>query len=1058
MKPFFRYVLKQSVLVNLLFILSMAVGLFSLFDLPIERYPNIHMGKVDISTVFPGASPEEVEALVTHEIEEALDDLESVEFIQSTSYRERSSITVKFIDDTDYDTLFDELRLKVLSIMNELPEGVDPPAFTEINVDQWLPAVAVNLVGDRSNRSLVLMAEEMKLHLRQIPGVKEVELNGEYAREYHVNLNPHLLDKYGVTFDEVARALMESNISVPAGDYTNGTGEFVIVVDERYRSRRQVADTIIRRDSDGSFVKVGDVMHDAHMAHRDPFVITSVNGKDCVTLKVIKTREGNVLDILPAAEKVVEKFKPVLAKEEVEVVLTQDQRINVNDSISTLGTNLLVGIGLVSVLIFSFMGFRNAVLTVIGIPFSFLVTMVFMWLTKNSLNEITLFSFVLVTGIIVDDAIVVIENIYRHVQEGSHVKEAVVNGASEVAAPVIAATSTTVAAFLPMLIMSGSTGEFFAQIPIAISAAIAASLFECLIILPSHFADWPGAKSAERQAQNNHDAGKRGRIMNLLLKGTNRIVAFTLRFRFTSLGLVLLAFILSAAIVLVSVSGELPLIKIKFFPDDYTYYYIEVEGPVATPIEATNRKLKEITQFILPGRPGQLKSATAMAGFFVNEDYQPVFGSNNGNIVVEMPKKEEQDFPENHKNDPVLHLDYVRKQLAPFQADGWTVRVRAEKGGPPTGKDINVRIVGPNPDAVRALAKDIFAFLQNDEGVSPFLEDLNDNKGRPNRVYRFHVDEERAAEHGLTPLAVARLAGSVLDGRFVGEFRAFDEDVDLKLKIDKSYMDSAESALLVPLVQHPSGPLRLGDLTKNEAYLEPNRLDRFQNNRAITLTANLKPGAPTSTPAVVNAIARYYGRVKGDYPGAEIDFSGEFEDTRRSYVSLTYAFFVAVLVMYLILATQFRSYLQPLIILSAVVFSLIGVVLGKFVTQGLFTVNSFIATVGVTGVVVNDSLVLIDFINKRYASGMTRREAIREGIRIRLRPILLTTLTTTLGLLPMALGIPSYSLVFGPMASTFVTGLCTATFLTLFIVPIEWDLLMGLKLRLERRGKTGRED
>jgi len=1058
MKPFFRYVLKQSVLVNLLFVLSMAVGLFSLFDLPIERYPNVHMGKVEITTLFPGASPEEVEALVTHEIEEALDDLESVEFIQSTSYRERSSITVKFIDDTDYATLFDELRLKVLSIMNELPEGVDPPVFTEINVDQWLPAVAVNLIGDRSNRSLVLMAEEMKLHLRQIPGVKEVELNGEYAREYHVNLNPHLLDKYGVTFDEVATALMESNISVPAGDYTNGTGEFVIVVDERYRSRRQVADTIIRRDNDGSFVKVGQVMHDAHMFNRDPYVITSVNGKDCVTLKVIKTWDGNVLDILPAVEKVVEQFKPVLAKENVEVVLTQDQRINVNDSISTLGTNLLVGICLVSVLIFFFMGLRNAVLTVIGIPFSFLVTMIFMWLTKNSLNEITLFSFVLVTGIIVDDAIVVIENIYRHVQEGSPIKEAVVNGASEVAGPVIAATSTTVAAFLPMLIMSGSTGEFFAQIPIAISAAIAASLFECLIILPSHFADWPGAKSAERQAKDNHDAGKQGRFMNLLLKGTNRIVTFTLRFRFTSLGLVLLAFLLSGAILLVSVTGKLPLIKIKFFPDEYTYYYIEVEGPVATPIEATNQRLKEITEFMLPGRPGQLKSATAMAGFFVNEDYQPVFGSNNGNIIVEMPAKEEQDFPKNHKNDPVLHLEYVRERLSPFQTDGWTLRVRAEKGGPPTGKDINVRVVGPNPDAVQALARDIYAFLRDDEAISPFLVDLNDNKGRPNRVYRFDVDEERAAEYSLTPLAVTQLAGSVLDGRFVGEFRAFDEDVDLKLKIDKSYLGSPDSALLVPLVQHPSGPLRLGDLTRSESYLESNRLDRFQNNRAITLTANVKPGAPTSTPAVVNTIATYYGRIKGDYPGAEIDFSGEFEDTRRSYISLTYAFFVALLVMYLILATQFRSYLQPLIILSAVIFSLVGVILGKFVTQGLFTVNSFIAMVGVTGVVVNDSLVLIDFINKRYASGMTRREAIREGIRIRLRPILLTTLTTTLGLLPMALGIPSYSLVFGAMASTFVTGLCTATFLTLFIVPIEWDLLMGLKLRLERRGKEAKQE
>ncbi len=1055
MKPFFRYVLRQTVLVNLLFVLALAVGLFSLFDLPVERYPDVQMGKVQINTVLPGASPEEVESLITDEIEEALDDLESVEFIRSTSYRERSTITVKFIDDTDYDELYDELRLKVLSIMNELPNGIDPPRFTEIRVSEWLPVAAVNLVGDRTNRALSLMAEEMKLHLRQIHGVKEVQLNGEYIREFHVYLNPRLLAKYGVTFDEVARALSEANISLPAGDYTDDGGEFVIVVDERYRSRQQIAETIIRRDSDGSFLKVGNVLSSARISYRDPYVITSVNGKDCVTLRIIKTEDGNALDIVPMVEEIVARFQPLLEKEEVEAVLTQDQRVYIDDSISTLGMNLLVGICLVSVLILFFMGLRNAILTMVGIPFSFLVTMIIMWLLDSSLNEITLFSFVLVSGIVVDDAIVVVENIYRHLQEGEPLKEAVINGVSEVAAPVIAATSTTVAAFLPMLIMSGSTGEFFAQIPIAISAAIVASLFECLIILPLHFMHWPGWRSVEKKAVKPKPASIERWVMSLLLKGTNKLVDFTFRHRFKTLGLVVVAFVASVFILTVSISGKIPLIKIKFFPDEYTYYYIELEGPMATPIETTNRKLKEITEFILPGRPGQLRSVTGMAGFYVNEDYQPVYGSNLGNIYVEMPRKEEQNFPENHKNDPIVHLDYVRKQLARFEQDGWAVRVRPEKSGPPTGKDINVRVVGPDPDMVKDLAKDVYGFLSSNDKIAPHLIDLSDNLGKPNRVYRFRVNKERAAEYGLTPLAVSRLAASVLDGRFVGDFRTHDEDIDLKLKIDKKYLDAPEAALSIPILQHPSGPLRLGDLTTTESYIEPNKLDRYQNNRAITLTANIRPGAPTSTPAVINGIRLYYQAIKENYPGAELSFSGEFESTRRSYTSLAYAFSVALLIMYVIMATQFRSYLQPLIIISAVVFSLIGVVFGKLLTQGLFTVNSFIAVVGVTGVVVNDALVLIDFINRSYRSGMSRREAISRGIRIRLRPILLTTLTTSLGLAPMALGIPSYSVVWGSMASTFVTGLCTATFLTLFIVPIEWDLLMGLKLRWEswRQGR-----
>lgn len=1056
MKSFFAFLIGQNVLINLLFALSMAVGLFVLFAIPVERYPNVHMGKVEITTILPGASPEEIETLITREIEDALDDLENVEFIQSSSYRERSLITVKFIDDTDYAKLFDELRLKVLSIMQELPPGVDPPIFNEVKISEWLPAVSVNLIGDRGNRALSLMAEEMKLEIRQIPGVREVQLNGEYVREFQVLLDPGLLNKYGLTFDDVAGALGQANVSIPAGDYDNEAGQFVVVADERFRTRQQVSATIIRRDRDGSFVTVGDVLSDARMSYRDPYVMTSVNGKDCVTLKVIKTDQGNALAIVPAVKAVVERYRAALAKEKVEPVLTQDQRVYVYDSIRILGLNLLVGVVLVSILIYLFMGFRNATLTVVGIPFSFLVTMTIMWLMNNSLNEITMFALVLVSGVIVDDAIVVVENMYRHLQEGAFIKDAAVNGAAEVAAPVVSATSTTVAAFLPMLIMTGSTGEFFAQIPIGITAALCASLFECLVILPPHFVDWPGKPAVEKKGQTHNPGYRERRIMALIRRFINRLVRLTLRFRISSLVLVFTLFLVALAILGVSVSGRLPLIKIKFFPDEYTYYYIEIEGPASTPIEGTHEKLKEITRFILPGRPQQLKAATGVAGLYIDESYQPVFGDNVGHINVEMPEKGEMDLPENPPNDPIRHLDYIRKKLAGFATDGWVVRVRAEKGGPPSGKDISIRVVGPNPDMVKALARDMAVFMENNPNVAPYLSDFSDNRGAPNRVYRFRVDRQRAAEYGLTPLAVTRLAGSVLDGRYAGEFRTLDEDVDLKLRIDPRFLTDPDDALAVALIQHPSGSVRLGDLVRTEIYTEPNKLERYQNNRAITLTANLKPGVRTSTPAIVKVVRTYYQSIALKYPGAGINFTGEFESTRRSYTSLTYAFFIALLVIYLILATQFRSYLQPLIILSAVVFALIGVIFGKFITRGLFTVNSFIAVVGVTGVVVNDSLVLIDFINRSHRRGMSRRQAIEEGIRIRLRPILLTTLTTTLGLAPMAIGFPSYSVVWGSMASTFVTGLCTATFLTLFIVPIEWDLLMGMKLRLDNRREQRR--
>jgi HAE1 family hydrophobic/amphiphilic exporter-1 len=327
------------------------------------------------------------------------------------------------------------------------------------------------------------------------------------------------------------------------------------------------------------------------------------------------------------------------------------------------------------------------------------------------------------------------------------------------------------------------------------------------------------------------------------------------------------------------------------------------------------------------------------------------------------------------------------------------------------------------------------------------LTDLASDLGSPTRVYRFKVLSEKAAEYKLKPAQVVGLAGSVVNGQNVGKFRLQDEDVDLKLMIAPESLRVPEDVLQVPVVDFPAGPLKIGDLCRLVTYLEPSTLHRYQGARAVTITANLHSKARMSITSLVREVKDFHRRVAALYPGANLVFAGEYESTRKSYTSLFYAFLIAMGVMYLILATQFRSYLQPLIILTSVAFALIGVVFGKLVTQTIFTINSFIATVGVAGVVVNDALVLIDFINKRYRTGLSRREAVVQATHMRLRPILLTTLTTSLGLLPMAVGFPEYSLVWGTMASTFVTGLCTATGLTIVAVPVLWEMVEKIRER-----------
>lgn len=1050
MRSVIAFTLNQKVLVNLAFLVLMILGVISILTIPVDRMPYVRMGKVHISAFLPGASPSDVESLVTKEIEDALDSLEQVEYIRSRSYRERSSILVKFVDDSDYQKLYDELRFKVLSIQNDLPMDMDPPKFTEITVDEWLPALNVILVGERSNRALSLIAEELKNEFARISGVKDVRLNGEYSREFHIDLSPAKMNRYMVTLEEVRKALLDSNVSIPAGDFDTGKTEYIVVVDERFKTQEDIEKVILRKDNEGSFVRVGDVMTKAEYSYRDPHVITSVNGKDCITIAVMKQSTGNAIDICNAVEEIVEKHTERLAASKVQPVITQDQRVFIDESMNIMGSNLLVGITLVMVIIWIVMGLRNAVITTVGIPFSFLVTMIFMKVSGNSLNEITLFAFVLVAGIIVDDAIVVIENIYRHIQLGEPLKTAVIDGASEVAVPVISATSTTVAAFLPMLIMSGSTGEFFAQIPIAVSFAIAASLIECLLILPLHFYDWPGVEKFAHGYTPPVD-------QPFLIKfkdGAVAILRIFMKHRTKSICAVFVAFLGALFIFGVSVSGTLPLLRIKFFPDNYNIFYVNVEAPAGTSLQEVSRRLKEMTVHIDSKGKNVVRAATAFAGFYVNEDYEQVYGSNYGTVNVELPDVNTRIFADYPRNDPIAHLDTMRKELTEYAhkhwGKQWVIRVRAESDGPPTGKDLTIRIMGVDTVKVDMLTRDILNYMKKNEEYSEYLVDLRPDTGYPNRIVRFVPDEMRVSQYELTPRVVARMAGSILDGSLVGEFRADDEDIDLRMRVDERFLRAPEDALSIPVIEEDMGSIRLGDLVTIQTYTEPGQFNRFQGERAITLSANLKPDSPYSPPYIVNNVVEYYSTIRTKYTGATLNFAGEYESTQKSYSSLMFAFLIALLIIYMILATQFNSYVQPLIILSAVVFAFIGVVYGVFLTRTLFTINSFIATIGVTGVVVNDSLVLIAFLNNLSRGGMHRDEAVYEGVRMRLRPILLTTLTTTLGLLPMAIGIPYYSLNWGPMASTFVTGLCTATLLTLFIVPVLWHLFMGLQERLSK--------
>lgn len=1062
MRPVVKQTLKQAVFFNIVFVILLITGTFSVTQIPLENMPPVDMGKVFILTSYFGASAEDVEKLVTVKIEEALEGLENIEFVQSKSFRNYSSVIVDMVDDVNYEDLYDELRFQVLSIQDSLPEEADEPTFLYVDTHLWMPVININLIGDMPQRSLKLFAEELKTELLTVSEVRDVYISGEFTREFQVSIDPAKLRRYGITFEEVGNAVTTANTRLPTGRFRSEQSEYMLNAGKRFSSQEEVLSVVVRRDGDGNFIRVRDLVVNARLHHRDPDVIPSINGENTLQLNVSKQDKGNAVTISEKVKKIAREFEVLHQKEGLQVVFSEDSTIEINDSVSTLGGNLLLGMGLVLVILWITLGLRNALMTAIGIPFAFLCTIMIMHFMGVSLNTISLFAFVLVTGIMVDDAVIIVENIHRHLQMGKTKKDAVVDGTSEVMMPVVASAVTTVLAFLPMLLMSGATGDFFAEIPKTVTFALIASLFEALFILPIHMLDFGPSVKAQRVIDDHEDPFhhlERG-LFHPLWKIYHAVIRRLLNNKILTIIGVNTLFFGSVVALVVSAMGIMPLIKVEFFSSNYSRFHVTIQMPVGTSVETTDKVVRELSNFVMSFGEGVTESAAGRAGYYESEDYQRHSAHYHGQVVVTLPELSQRNFPDNPENDPIQHLEFMKDSIAKHIEEQYgssslkpVVQVFAEKDGPPTGKAVNIRVSGSTTDtAIQAADR----FLEYFENTAEFqdLREIEDDRPRYIKTVNYLPEHEKILEYGLSSQRVMALVANTLNGYYAGEFRTEDEEIDLKVRLARKTdevnpqqigLEVPSDVLDLPVVEDSASPIRLRDLVRLEYTLEPDRLARYKGKPSITIKADIREGSKLTPARVQHLVNGYYHENREHFQNASISFGGEFEATNKSYQSLSFAFIIAVLGIFLVLATQFNSYWQPLIIISAIPLALIGVVLGLILTRTTFTVGSFMAVIGLAGIAVNDSLLLVEFMNIRYKAGRPLRDAVIEACAMRMRPVLITTITTLLGLLPMAIGIPSKSLSWAPMAMAFVAGLGSATILTLLIVPVEYELYQSIR-------------
>ena len=1022
-----RWSVKNRILVNLLFGLSVIVGAIAFRGAVVDVYPDVSFDAGQILIAWPGASPEEVESAITRKIEDSILDTPGISRIVSHSERNRALIDVKFredLSDADFESGMVDLRARVQRV-GDLPDLAEEPVVTKISVSELFPLIQVVVTSDPGTqidrKVLRSVAADLGERLRKIPGVQRVSDIGLPDPEWAIQLDPDRLLRHDITVLDVAATLRSRLNNLVAGTTATSAGEIAISAHGELQSVEELKDLTIARLPDGTSIMLRDVGTITEQLEEDDYR-SRFDGRDCMILSIAKESDADSMDVREALGVALDRYEATEAlPKNVTLATTIDTTKILKGRIRVLSDNLLFGVVLVFMVLWAFIGARNAVLAIIGIPFSFLLGFAMLSQFGISINAITLFSLMLVSGMVVDDAIVVLENIYRQVEAGIPLREAVVKGTEFVFWPVVSSTLTTIAAFLPMLVMEGVTGEFMSIIPKTVIAVLIASLFECLLVLPAHYLHWGSRR--KRSTGKGWVQHTLAWIENLYLNSLEPIIKRPW---------IMLLVVVALTATALKVAKGLP---VDLFPSDFQAFFCNVELDASYGVKATSEAVREVESLIEDLQPDQVESFTTSVGVSFTDDNQVMLKPNVAQLLVYVA--------ENQGIDSAEVINTVRRRVEPLtkgasQHPFRRIVVDEFQDGPPTGKPVAVRVAGSDYDRNLQVARLMEAALKELPGTLGVGHNLA--AGAPE--LRLVPDDDSLLRHRVPYTEIARTLFAANEGLEVSEVLPewAKEHRTVRLKVSNQGLTDLETVQSLR-VRTPSGLLLpLSDLTNTEMYRGPASLYHYDGERVVLITSDVDADVTDAT-SVNQHLERYWNSIAHRYPGIQLTFGGEFEETQKSFNSLYRAFVIAIALIFTILAAQFRSYALPLVIISVVPFSFVGVVLGLGIMGFPFTIMAFIAIVGLSGVVVNDSLVLLEFIVRKRAEGASPGDSARSACRLRMRAVLLTTITTVLGLLPMALGLTGHSRVWSPFAATITFGLSLAMFLTLYLVPSVYLLV-----------------
>lgn len=1026
-------------LANVSFAVIMLLGILGYLNLPREQDPEINFNWLVVNTVLPGASAEDVEKKVTDPLEEAIRTLPDIRFVSSTSRDNVSVILVRFreVSERQFDKHVTDLRRLVQNkYSSDLPSDAKEPDVQELTTSNGFPTAMVLLTGPAYDERLRHTARQIKDELERLPGVDRVLTTGQADPELRVEFSPAEAAARGITAAQIADSVRAWFRDTFAGRARVGDDDWLVRVVGQQASADYLAQLSVQSPRLGSPVPLS-AMATVETARTRAGSLASSNGQPAVIFAVTKKSKVNTLGLVADINRAISDRAPTLKSGGFALMLLDDQTVPTQQAISVMEVNALIGLLVVLGLCWLFLGSRLALLVSLGIPFSLAGVFAVLYAFDFTLSIPVLLGIVIALGMLVDDAVVITEAIYYRIARGTEALTATLEAIREVGLPVLAAVSTTIAAFLPLMLMPGIVGKFMLLVPLVVTLALLISLLEAYWMMPAHVVALKLNYKRKTRLQP-----LRERYTHTLRVKYTRLLVRLMRHPWVSGLLVLVLFVGAVGLV---ASGA---VRTQFFAfDPIRLFYVSLDMPSGTAIDVTLRETEKLETVVRRHlQAGEARGVVTYAGVKWT-DTEPLYGEAYGQVNVSLnPRGADQ-------REVTEVVEAMRRDVEALPTPG-KISFTQLSGGPPASKPIKLRLLGDDINELRAATQELKRAVSKIDGTRDVADD--DLPGRPQLVLQLNAEALKHA--GIDPATAARLIRLHTEGEIISETRDQGDKIEVRVRgatpnqtgANSDQLEDIQQLLADPVALPGGGTTTLGALVHADTRTGSGGIKHYNLKRAITIESDLDKSRLDTVEANAR-IAELWEAMKLRYPNIRIDFSGELDDINESLDAMKMLFLLGVGLIYLILAAQFRSYWQPLLILLTVPMSFTGVVFGLFITQNPLSLYTLYGVIALTGIAVNASIVLIDAANARLQAGMSLIHATLYAARRRVVPIIITTATTIGGLFSLAVGLGGKSLIWGPMAASLVWGLLVASTLTLFTMPTLFRLAMHLGPKLRSR-------